>query len=279
MNYTPPAYCDTDELISQGRVVSIADGTVQVQGPDGEIARARVAIPGGRLEPGDSVVMIGRVPSRFVVGVLTNSAPAVIRTNSGTTAVANGDILAVHDERGVLIFEYDSKNGKTTVRPNGTDLELAARGTIRLCAGENVHIEGERTTLHGRSWAGIIQGQLTESCRTALLVSSRGIQLLGRQLRLHAKQSTLELGDTTIAASGLRVRSKRASVEAEHAEVRVGTLRLRAQNIYRRIEELAETFAGRVRTLVRGDWSVHSDRASLKSDKEVQIDGSKIHLG
>jgi hypothetical protein len=53
----------------------------------------------------------------------------------------------------------------------------------------------------------------------------------------------------------------------------------RAKNVYRQVEELQQTRANRVRTLVEGTYQLNSETTTIKSEKNVNIDGEKIHLG
>jgi lipopolysaccharide export system protein LptC len=53
----------------------------------------------------------------------------------------------------------------------------------------------------------------------------------------------------------------------------------RAKNVYRNVEELQQTRANRVRTLVQGTYQLNSETSYIKSEKNVNIDGERIHLG
>ena len=53
----------------------------------------------------------------------------------------------------------------------------------------------------------------------------------------------------------------------------------RVRNAFRTVEKLYQVKAGRMRTVVEDSYSVRGGHASLKADKDVRIDGAKIHLG
>jgi hypothetical protein len=53
----------------------------------------------------------------------------------------------------------------------------------------------------------------------------------------------------------------------------------RAKNVYRQVEELQQTRAKRVRTLVEQSYQLNSETTTIKSRKNVNIDGERIHLG
>ena len=53
----------------------------------------------------------------------------------------------------------------------------------------------------------------------------------------------------------------------------------RAKNVYRHVDELQQTRAQRVRTLVEGAYQLNSETSYIKSRKNVNIDGERIHLG
>jgi hypothetical protein len=45
------------------------------------------------------------------------------------------------------------------------------------------------------------------------------------------------------------------------------------------VEELDQTRAGRMRSLVRGSYRIKAERINLKTEKSVNIDGERINLG
>lgn len=96
-----------------------------------------------------------------------------------------------------------------------------------------------------------------------------------------------EKGETTIAApkdlilSGERViiRGNEASIEVGKLEVRAARLVERVFEAYREVDELLQTRAGRVRTLVRGALDLLSGSTNIVSEEDTSIDGKRVLLG
>lgn len=114
-------------------------------------------------------------------------------------------------------------------------------------------------------------------------------------LELRADQGSIDLR----ARDDIRIRGDRAVTSVNHAELGAETVSLRAssvvsvvealetqaeriveraRNVYREIEDLSQTRAGRLRTVVKTTFHVLSQRAFLKAKDDVKIKGDKIHL-
>jgi len=94
-------------------------------------------------------------------------------------------------------------------------------------------------------------------------------------------------GAFRVAASrGIELRAPTFGLDAESARLRLGKLETvvgrlieRARNVYRRVDELAELRAGRVRTLAQGLLQLAGATAALTAKGVVRVDGQKIELG
>lgn len=104
-------------------------------------------------------------------------------------------------------------------------------------------------------------------------------------------------GDLTLAAPNGRVvieagtdldvaAKRRLSLRAEQVAQTVGRWELqahriaeRAVDVYRHVDGLVHTQAGRVRQIVDGAHQLVAKRASVTCDEEVSIDGNRILLG
>ena len=180
------------------------------------------------------------------------SAMDELRTMDGTTAGIRGSSLEVRDPRGRVLFEYDTTTGRAffhlpdatlDVRSVGGKIEIGSEQGLRIRSAESVEILGGR--------------------------------------------SRLEIGDTVkIEAPRLEARLER--IDASATEVRtvwgrleqtVGRLFQWTKNLYLRVEELAHTRAGRVRTESAGAYHVQAESARVQVRDEVKIEGRQIHLG
>ncbi|MFA6412689.1 MAG: DUF3540 domain-containing protein [Syntrophales bacterium] len=121
-------------------------------------------------------------------------------------------------------------------------------------------------------------------------------------------KSTIEGGEITFTASqGVAMEAPRISLTGILGEVRftglcllsqwcdvrirkivaaveiwdrvIGRLTERIRDSYRWIEDTEQTTAGRIRTIVKGRFSLSSKNAALTAEEEVKLDGKKIHIG
>ena len=65
----------------------------------------------------------------------------------------------------------------------------------------------------------------------------------------------------------------------ERFELTATRLVERTRDAFRDATELAQTRAGRARTLVKGAFALYSRRTALASTEDTSIDGSKVLLG
>lgn len=78
---------------------------------------------------------------------------------------------------------------------------------------------------------------------------------------------------------GLELNAPQIRVHSGKFELFAETLVERLGNVYRKVKGLLQTCAGRRRTVVEGTSYEQAERAVLLADKDVKIDGEKIHLG
>lgn len=70
----------------------------------------------------------------------------------------------------------------------------------------------------------------------------------------------------------IAIRTKKLSVIAERAHEAFGSL-------FTRVKELMSVHSGKIDTVVRGQWSNRSRRASITSEEVVSVNGKEVHLG
>jgi hypothetical protein len=88
-------------------------------------------------------------------------------------------------------------------------------------------------------------------------------------------------GDLVLAADQGRVviRAAEASIEVSRLEVRATRIIERAAEVYREVDTLMQTRAGRLRTLVAGAFSLLAGSTHIASEEDTAIDGKRILLG
>jgi hypothetical protein len=77
----------------------------------------------------------------------------------------------------------------------------------------------------------------------------------------------------------LEVQIRKAATVIDSLDTVCGRLTERLKTSFRWIENLEQTKAGRISTIVKERFAVRARHASLLAEEEVKIDGKKIHLG
>jgi hypothetical protein len=66
---------------------------------------------------------------------------------------------------------------------------------------------------------------------------------------------------------------------AEKIETTAGSIFEKARNVYRSVEELVQTSAGRMRTLVGQTYHLKAGKSVFRAKEIISLDADKIHLG
>jgi hypothetical protein len=174
----------------------------------------------------------------------------------GATAELEGapgsERLAIRSASGTMLFEYHADGTSRCVvhAPEG-DLALRAdRGAITLEAAQGVAI---RTP-----------GPVALGC-------GRFVGEVG--------QAQLEAQDLTLRATTIRSFAQRVQSTFGVGEIRVGRWIERFGAVYREVEKLSQTRAGRIRTIARETLQVLGRRAVFKAEADLKLKGESIHLG
>lgn len=87
-------------------------------------------------------------------------------------------------------------------------------------------------------------------------------------------------GDLELSAEGkVEIRGKEIALRADKVETVAKTVFERCRSAYRWVKETVQTRAGRMRTVVDGHSTLRAERIVETAEKDVKIDGEKIHLG
>lgn len=232
-------------------VRKVEDGGLRVRKVGGAArdTTARVAVRGYRPTVGDRVLVLEGSEGGWVVGVV--HAPVedrTVRTESGASATVEGDSLVLRDHAGSIVAVFDASTGQTTLR---------ASGDLHLAAGRNVMISGEVIELDARE-------------KTALRAPR--LDLTADDASLHAKHASVNAETTSIASTTI-------TALAGKLELRVQRIVEHAVDVYREIEGMDQTRAGRVRTVVAGAFRLLAGRSEVVSKEDTVIDGKRVLLG
>jgi hypothetical protein len=140
-------------------------------------------------------------------------------------------------------IESDIQTGKTTLTLPEGDLDICSKqGSIHLQAAESI-------TLNGSTFA------------------------------LDVAKGEIKMAEASYEGLHLSATIERTKLFLGKINTTVGRLIERAKNVYRRVDNLNQVQAGRMRTIVDGSYHLKSERIIEKAEKEVRIDGKKINLG
>jgi hypothetical protein len=250
------------------------------------VIEAKNALPGYRPRVGDELLVSGEnFRCCYIIGVLQTRLQAEQTLKSERGALARHrqehgrETLSIEDEQGHLLFEYDVTEKKSKLYAARGDLSLIAKeGDIELVSGKNIRCN---------SLGGIIMESATaaqmrvagEGDQSTVSLTDKGLLLSSKNIGLKAKSAKLDIEHSQFQGKtfkGVLDRSKLLVGKIETVAVRIME---RAKNVYRQVEELQQTRANRVRTLVEGSYQLDSETTYIKSKKNVNIDGERIHLG
>jgi hypothetical protein len=172
----------------------------------------------------------------------------------------NGDILSAQRAGGCLLVP--ETGDEALIADNGTRAFILTVLTREGDAG--------RIALPGTS---AIEGD--EIAFTA----SQGIALEAPRISLTGIIGEARFKGLSLLSQWCDARISKITTVAEIWERVVGRLTERIRDSYRRIENTEQTTAGRIRTIVKGRFSVTAKNAAVTAEEEVKVDGKKIHLG
>lgn len=127
-----------------------------------------------------------------------------------------------------------------------------------------------------------------ESCQQDVsLVSKHNVNLLSRQqLNLLSKDLTVSSGKGLLQIEELSLLSKTSSahlssgrVYAKQLDIVSETITQRFINSFRFVEKLDQLKAGNIMHTVKNLFSLRTRQAVVLADKDVKIDGERIHMG
>ena len=232
-------------------IVARVEGPRAVVLEDG--ARATVATVGDYVPCEGDLVLIHQT---WVVGVLRTlrEVPRTVKTSDGVEAAVSDDVLTVRASGGDVLFTHCAATGQSTIRAR--DLQIAAAQELSLEAGHAVRVKAKHIAL---------------SAEEQTTLESPRLSATHDEARLSAKSATYAI--------------KRLQGMVDTAKHVVGVAETRAQRIvertkdaFREVEGVAQTRAGRIRTVAKAAYSVVANRATVRAETDMHIQGDKIHL-
>jgi len=122
-------------------------------------------------------------------------------------------------------------------------------------------------------------GSVTLSGRRVSLSPSEAATVEAPFVGINGAEGRLRFHRLSLASRFLAVSARRAQATCDRVVMTAGTVFQRMKNLFRRVEELEETRAGRISVKSEAGVHVRGGRFSVVSDEEVRIDGRGIHIG
>ncbi|MEN8133820.1 MAG: DUF3540 domain-containing protein [Pseudomonadota bacterium] len=276
------------DYVGAGTITSVQDGApycmlrVVFQSRSLEVLATKAAGLVDEPVAGDRVLCVsGGEDTVYITMILEKAKKAAVngeamsmseKAKSKIINKKDRQVFAVYNKRGELIFEYDPKNDRSRVIMESGSLDVAAPlGDISFSAGGRIRLESCSVEMNAKSAKSI------QSSR--LILGKFKTELQSENVNIKSAKNRFELAEVDYIGKTLMSRVSRAKLNWGRVETLVDTLVQKARTSFTMVEELSQTKAGRMRTLVAGAFRLKAERAKLKTDKSVDIDGERINLG
>ena len=240
------------------------------------VVDARLArIPGYTPTVGDRVMVSFGDTESYVIAVLHAAAPETLLLPDGARAELDGGRLELRDATGRLLVRYE--NGHAEIAAPSGDLRLSAPEgrvviesalDVALRSGRDVHIETARRFEVS-----------TPAAATSLSLDAKRAVLHAPHVEVTSKTARLATSRATVLARSIAVTAETLAQTVVKYELTAERLVEKTKDSFRDASDLAQTRAGRLRTIVKDVLSMHARRSVLVSTDETSIDGKKVLLG
>lgn len=236
---------------------------------------ARIA--GYRASVGDRVIVVGDDAALYVIAVVDAAVPLALPLPDGGAAELRGEALEIRDPAGKLRVRYAAGEAEIT-SPEG-DLTLAApNGRVVLKGGVDVTIEAARDVTHSAGRRLDLEAGRGQD-GPQLRVEPHAVAVKADRLSTHARHGVFVAGQVTVIARAIETTAREIATSADRVELDAGRLIEKTRDVFRDVVDLAQTRAGRIRTIVKDVYTTHARRTVLVSEEDTSIDGAKVLLG
>jgi len=179
-----------------------------------------------------------------------------------------------------LLFEYDADEKKSKLYAAQGDLSLSAlHGNIELVSAKNIQCTSLGAISLDSATATQMRVSSEEENKSSINLTENGVLMSSHRIGVQAKEGEFKIKDTLYSGKSFKGMLDRSKVVVGKVETVAVRIIEKAKNVYRQVEELQQTRANRVRTLVQDTYQLDSEICHIKSKKDVNIDGDKINLG
>lgn len=238
----------------------LLDGGAVVESPQLGRARARLALVDYEPAAGDRVlVATDESGNRYVIGVIGRlrsvAAERGVTTSDGTRArvrigTDGREALQIVDGQGQLLIEHRPDDQTTVVTSSSQHLEIAAPGRLRLAAGQGIEL----------------------ACPERLDVQVGAVDVT-------ARRAAVDANHVDLAAKTLSTTAERVQLAAQALELRAHRIVERAHEVFRDVEGLSQTRAGRLKLLASHALDLVGRHTQLRAEQDVKVKGDRVYLG
>jgi hypothetical protein len=248
--------------------------------PAAEALAARLARVAGYVPTvGDVVMVVRDAEDLVVVAVIESARPLAVTAPDGARVALVDGALELVDREGRLLVRY--VDGVAEVSPVSGDLRLAApRGEVRIEAGTDVVVSARRdVAILGDRTAELGAGARGIDLPSSVRVEARGASITGSHVDVTSRATRVTSGEATLVARAARTSATKIETTATRIETTAEHVVVRAKTLVQDVTGLLESKLGRVRTLVKGSFTLRSKSTSMKSQEDTSVDGNRVLLG
>lgn len=136
-----------------------------------------------------------------------------------------------------------------------------------------------KVVLPGGASLETIDQQLTIKAENISLNGNASVSLNSAHIDVNAAVATLKVSQLQSWSDSMEAHVVRATFVIKTLTSHINQAISRIRNSWRKVEELDETQAGRVRVLVEGHHQLKAEHVTTQAQGFVRIDGKKIDLG
>lgn len=274
------------------RIQAVVAGGVQlVLERGGATARAQLAAAGyADPQVGDRVLaFVDDDAMVWVVGVIDAPRTSLLDealagmdetdAERGEARAIESEPVYVRDRRGELLFEYDPASDRAVLHVPVGDLEVSVpHGALRMTARDGVSLatDGDVSVSGGRSVE--LRAARTEGPASRIALQPGELSLVGSVLTAAADRAEILASKLGVKAHDVESHVDRVRSVVKVLDVRAGRIVERAKDVYREVEGLSQTRAGRLRMVAQKAVQIVGENALLKARDRMKVKGERIHL-
>lgn len=207
-----------------------------------------------------------------------SSDPGVVSPDGGR-ALLVGDSIEVRDPEGRVLVRY--RDGALEISPLSGDLRLAAPAGRVHIEGLDVSVGASRDLVvsGGRSAAIAVSALDEEAGGAAIRLEPTGARVAARHVEVRAQSSRTVVATAEVIATTVRTTAVSIETHARTIQETAQRVSLKAKELSHTVTGLFDSRLGRVRSLVKGAFSVRSKTVQVKATDDASVDGRRVLLG